>query len=241
MRNVRQCPNSHLSNALMINSFNRRPDIPANSPRNLTPLCENLNPSPVPSRHLKIFRGVFTDTFIVAPARIPDMTDNCSRCDAFLVSDEKALFVFGEVVCSKCATEIYKQKQAAVEKDGKSESDKVGKSTLRMGSIERRYDATRRFAARLRRVAEFIVPDEWIISYVLLSVFAGFGILATRWYAGIVVFLSLAVLIPLLSMSMRVASYLLSLAVDIAEGIGAMRSTLDNISKSLPGREQPPS
>ena len=169
------------------------------------------------------------------------MTDKCSRCDASLVSDEKAHFVLGEVVCIKCATEIYKQKQTTVDRDGKIDSDKVGKSTLRMTSAEQRYDAIRRYAARLRRVAEFIVPDEWIISYISLSVFAGFGIFVTRWYAGIVAFLSLAVLIPLLSMSMRVASYLISLAVDIAEDIGAMRSTLDNISKSLPSREQPPS
>ena len=225
MRNVRQCPNSHLSNALMIDSFNRRPDIPTNSPRNLTPLCENLNSCLVPSRHLKIFRGVFTDTFIVATARMPDMTDKCSRCDASLVSDEKAHFVLGEVVCTKCATEIYQQKQSTVDRDKKIDSDRVGTSTLRTTIAEQRSDAIRRYAARLRRVAEFIMPDGGILLSGLML--AAVVILATKWYAGIGVFISLGVLLAVLSMICGVFSFLLSLAVDIAEDIRAIRATLE--------------
>jgi hypothetical protein len=148
------------------------------------------------------------------------------------VSDENAHFVLGEVVCIKCATEIYKQRQATVERGEEIDSDKVGKSTLHVKSADQhrttlpRYDAIRRYTAKLRRVAEFMA-DELILFYFLLSVFAAFGIFVTKWYAGIGVFISLGVLVAVLIMICGVVSFLLSLAVDIAEDIHAIRATLE--------------
>jgi hypothetical protein len=153
------------------------------------------------------------------------MTDKCSRCDASLVSDEKAHFVLGEVVCTKCATEIYKQKQSTVDRDKKIDSDRVGTSTLRTTIAEQRSDAIRRYAARLRRVAEFIMPDGGVLLSGLML--AAVVILATKWYVGIGVFISLGVLLAVLSMICGVFSFLLSLAVDIAEDIRAIRATLE--------------
>jgi hypothetical protein len=49
----------------------------------------------------------------------------------------------------------------------------------------------------------------------------------TKWYAGIGVFISLGVLVAVLIMICGVVSFLLSLAVDIAEDIHAIRATLE--------------